>query len=273
MTVWEVLRSTGIPVAEAELLLRTVTCWPMAEAIARRGEPLPLPARRAFLRLARKRADGTPLQHLTGRVEFFGTPLAAGPEALVPRGDTETLVEAAGDMLAGRRHPLAADVGCGSGAIAVALAERVPSARLVAVERAPQALRLAQENIRARKLAGRIRLLAGDLLTALHPETCDLVAANLPYVADAEFAELPAEVRDHEPRDALAGGPDGLEPLRRLVPAALRVLKTGCRLLAEIGAGQAGAAGDILAGAGFRDIRTRPDLAGIPRVITGASGR
>ncbi len=275
MTVQEALRNAGVPAADAELLLRTITGWSVAEGIARRGDLLPLPTRRALRRLVRARAAGAPLQHLTGRVEFYGVPLAASPEALIPRQDTETLVEAAVEALAeARRPPLAVDAGCGGGAIAAALAEAVPAARIVAVERAPRALRLARENVQARgKLAGRIHLVAADLLTALRFATCDLIAANLPYVPTSEIAELPVEIRDHEPRDALDGGPDGLEPLRRLVPAAFRALKPNRRLVAEIGAGQAGRAAALLADAGFQDIRTRPDLAGIPRVVTGASRR
>ncbi len=265
MTVWEALRAAGIPSDEAELLLRTVTGWTAAEAVARRGEPLPAPALRAFSRLCQTRASGVPVQHLGGRVDFYGTRLATSPEALIPRPDTETLVEAALPRL-DTPDPLAADIGCGSGAVAIALATR---ARVVAVERSPRALRLARENIRALGLENRVRLVAGDLMTAFRPGVFDLVAANLPYVAEPDFPEMAVEVREHEPREALAGGADGLDPLRRLAPQAAAALQPGKPLLAEIGAGQAEAAADILAKAGFEAIETRPDLAGIPRVVMG----
>ncbi len=264
MTVWEALRATRLPLAEAELLLGRVTGWTAAERIVRRGDALAVAQRRALGRLARARARGTPIQHLTGAQEFFGVPLAAGPEALIPRADTETLVEAALERLDG--PGLAADVGCGGGAVAIALAER-SEACVLAVETAPRALRLARENVRNR----RVLLVAGDLLTAVRPATLDLVAANLPYVPSARIAGLPAEIRDREPRNALDGGPDGLRPLARLAPLALGALKPGRPLLAEIGAGQAAAAAEILGEAGFQDVVSRPDIAGIPRVVAGVS--
>ena len=204
-----------------------------------------------------------------GEVEFFGLTLTVGPEALIPRPDTETLVEAALARFAGNGPApfRIADVGCGTGAIALALASRLRAVRVVAVERARGALALAAGNVRRSNLESRVRLVAGDLLTPLASRSLDGVVANLPYIPDREIARLEPEVRDHEPREALAGGPDGLEPLRRLAPMAARVVRPGGQLLVEIGAGQQGAATWIVAGAGFGLVESVPDLQGIPRVL------
>ena len=225
--------------------------------------------RDSFDALIAERAARRPLQHLVGEVEFFGLTLKVGPEALIPRPDTETLVEAA-LLRFERRGPAPcriADVGCGTGAIALALASRLPAARVFAVENAPGALGLAAANIRRYNLGSRVRLVRGDLLADFDPGTLDGVVANLPYIPDAEIAALEPEVRDHEPRDALAGGPDGLDPLRRLAPMAARALRPGGHVLVEIGAGQRGAATGILMDAGFDPVESIPDLQGIPRVL------
>ena len=259
------------PEFDAGLLLRAAAGWSAAELIARSGDRLPAAAMDSFDRLIDARAARRPLQHLVGEVEFFGLTLAVGPEALIPRPDTETLVEAALARFSKRSPaPLRiADVGCGSGAIALALASRLPAACIFAIDNAPGALELAAANIRRCGLGPRVRLVDGDLLADFDPGTLDGVVANLPYVPDAEIDTLEPEVRDHEPRSALAGGPDGLDPLRRLAPMAATVLRPGGVLLIELGAGQAEEAGRLLRKAGFGGLETRADLAGIPRVLTG----
>ena len=257
------LAAAGVrsPEFDAGLLLRTVAGWSAAELAARTGDPLAPAAEESFESLIRQRAARRPLQHLVGEVEFFGLMLAVGPEALIPRPDTETLVEAA---LA--RNPLAvADVGCGSGAVALALASRLPNARVFALDDSVPALALAARNTRETGLA--VRIAASDLLTAFGGGTLDAVVANLPYIPDDEIARLEPEVRDHEPRAALAGGPDGLDPLRRLAGMAARVLRPGGEILVEIGAGQQEPATAILEAAGFHPVGAYPDLAGIPRVL------
>ena len=225
--------------------------------------------RDSFDALIAERAARRPLQHLVGEIEFFGLTLKVGPEALIPRPDTETLVEAA--LLRFERSGPApyriADVGCGTGAIALALASRLPAARVFAVENAPGALELAAANIRRCNLGSRVRLVRGDLLADFGSGTLDGVVANLPYIPDAEIAGLEPEVREHEPREALAGGPDGLDPLRRLAPMAARAVRPGGRVLVEIGAGQQDAATGILTDAGLGHVESLPDLKGIPRVL------
>ena len=225
--------------------------------------------RDSFDGLIAERATRRPLQHLVGEVEFFGLTLTVGPEALIPRPDTETLVEAAlARFPETSPAPLRiADVGCGSGAIALALASRLPSACVFAIDNAPGALELAAVNIRGCNLESRVRLVRGDLLADFDPGTLDGVVANLPYIPDAELDRLEPEVRDHEPRDALAGGPDGLDPLRRLAPMAAGAVRPGGQVLVEIGAGQQGAAAGVLMDAGFGRVESVPDLQGIPRVL------
>ena len=232
-------------------------------------DPLPAAAKASFDALVAERAARRPLQHLVGEVEFFGLTLTVGPGALIPRPDTETLVEAALVRFAANGPaPLwIADVGCGTGAIALALASRLPAVQVVALDSARAALALAARNVKRSELESRVRLVAGDLLTPLASGSLDGVVANLPYVPDAGIDGLEPEVRDHEPRDALAGGPDGLDPLRRLAPMAARAVRPGGRVLVEIGAGQQGAATRILADAGFRPVESIPDLQGIPRVL------
>ena len=257
------------PEFDAGLLLRAAARSSAAELIARARDRLAPAVWASFDVLIAERATRRPLQHLVGEVEFFGLTLTVGPEALIPRPETETLVEATlAQFPETSPAPLRiADVGCGSGAIALALASRLPAACVFAIDNAPGALELAAANVRRHNLGPRVRLLHGDMLADFEPGTLDAVVANLPYIPDAEIDRLEPEVRDHEPRDALAGGPDGLDPLRRLAPMAARAVRPGGHVLVEIGAGQQGAAARILTDAGVGPAESIPDLQGIPRVL------
>ena len=163
-------------------------------------------------------------------------------------------------------------MGCGAGPIALALAAHLPQALVTGFDREPAALRLAARNRRANGLDNRVAIVRADLLTAARPGAFRVIAANLPYIPSAEIEALEPEVRDHEPRSALDGGRDGLDPLRRLLPGARRALEPGGRLFLEIGAGQREAATRLLSAAGFRPAAALPDLAGIPRVLAAAPG-
>ena len=224
-----------------------------------------------YRELIERRARREPLQYLLGWEDFHGLRLAVTPDVLVPRPETEGLVEWALEALAGRRDPVIADLGTGSGAIACALATALPRAEVLAVELAGGALAVASRNVRALGLSGRVRLLAGDLfapLGSLSP-SLDLVVANPPYLPSAVIASLPPEVSRHEPRAALDGGPDGLGVLRRIVAGAPAVLKLGGWLLMEIGEEQAGSLASLMAAEGFSGIRARRDLNGVERYIGG----
>jgi release factor glutamine methyltransferase len=221
--------------------------------------------------LVARRAAREPLQYLLGWEDFHGLRLAVTPEVLVPRPETEGLVQWALELLAGRPHPVIADLGTGSGAIACALAHARPAAEVLAVEASAGALAVASRNVRALGLSARVRLLAGDLFAPLGAlrASLDLVVANPPYLPSAVIPSLPPEVSRHEPRAALDGGPDGLAVLRRIVAGAPAVLKPGGWLLMEIGEEQAGPLASLMAAEGFSGIRARRDLNRVERYIGG----
>jgi release factor glutamine methyltransferase len=226
---------------------------------------------RRYLALLRRRAAGEPLQHLLGFEEFHGLRLAVSPAVLIPRPETEGLVEWAIEMLGERADGVVADVGTGSGAIACALAARVPGLRVLALDCSPAALAVAADNVRAHGLADRVHLAVGDLLVPLSERDVrvDLVVANLPYLPSALIRSLPDEVAAWEPRLALDGGPDGMALLRRLVRGVAGVLGPGGSLLLEIGEEQAGPVASLMAAEGFAGIRSRRDLNGVERYIGG----
>jgi len=221
--------------------------------------------------LVGRRAAREPLQYLLGFEDFHGLRLAVTPDVLIPRPETEGLVEWAIEALGERPSAVVADVGTGSGAIACALAARLPGLQALATDCSPAALAVAARNVRSHGLADRVRLVAGDLMEPLreHGVRLDLVVANPPYVPSAVIRSLPAEVSAWEPRLALDGGPDGMAVLRRIVASAPAVLAPGGRLLMEIGEEQAGALASVLAAQGFSEIRARRDLNGVERYIGG----
>lgn len=223
--------------------------------------------------LLARRAGGEPLAYITGHREFMGLDFAVSPEVLIPRPETELLVEKALEILKERRRPggggqVAVDVGTGSGAIAVSLAALLEGLKVYATDISPEALEVAGKNAARHGVRDRVDLLPGDLLAPLLDIPglrADLVAANLPYVPAPEIDGLMAEVRDHEPRGALDGGPDGLDHYRRLVPQARRLLRPGGNLLIEIAPDQGAALKEILGG---WEAEVFPDLAGRERLVS-----
>jgi release factor glutamine methyltransferase len=221
--------------------------------------------------LVGRRATGEPLQHLLGFEDFHGLRLAVTPDVLIPRPETEGLVEWAIEVLRERPAAAVADVGTGSGAIACALAARLPGLRVLATDCSPAALAVASRNVRSHGLSDRVRLVAGDLVEPLSGGRVrlDLVVANPPYLPSAVIRSLPAEVSAWEPRLALDGGPDGMAVLRRVIASVPAVLAPGGSLLMEIGEEQAGPLACLLAARGFSGIRSRRDLNGVERCIGG----
>jgi release factor glutamine methyltransferase len=216
----------------------------------------------------RRRLAGEPVAYITGEREFWSLTLSVDRAVLVPRPETELLVEVALELCRGLERPTFVDVGTGSGAIAIALGHTLPAARLVAIDREAAAIEVAARN--AARHAVTLTLLAGDLLDPLPPgEQPDLLLSNLPYVPSAELAGLAPEVRDWEPRTALDGGADGLALIRRLVPQASRRLPAGAALALEVGAGQAGAVRTLFEEHGFLAVEVRRDLAQLERVVVG----
>jgi release factor glutamine methyltransferase len=209
-------------------------------------------------RYLHERMQGKPTQYITGRQEFYGREFRVTPDVLIPRPETEHLVEAALERAAGN----VVDVGTGSGAIAITLALETGS-RVFATDISEAAVRVAAGN--ARRLESPIHFAVCDLGSALAPGCFDLVVSNPPYVPDAGSENIQREVREHEPRVALFGGSDGLDVYRRLIPDAQRLLKTGGWLVMEIGWLASDSVGGMLGE--WKDVETKADLAGIPRVL------
>jgi release factor glutamine methyltransferase len=250
--------------ADAELLLLHLLGKDKAWLMAHRDEELAANKAVTYTQLLERRRAGEPIQYITGETEFYGLPFRVTRDVLIPRPETEHLVEKTLALAAGLREPSIVDVGTGSGCIAVALANKLPQARITAIDLSAAALAAAKENAQRNRAA--IRFLQGDLLAPVAGEHFDLVVSNPPYVPNADRASLSVEVRDFEPAMALFAGDDGLEVYRSLIPAAFDALNPGGYILLEIGYSQSPAIADLLARSGFAQVEFVPDLQGIPRV-------
>ena len=257
---------------EADLLWGEAAGLDRARVLAAAREPPDPGARPPFEALLRRRMAREPLAYVLGRREFHGLTFEVGPGVLIPRPETETLVEAA--LAAARAHPRArrlvrvADVGTGCGAVAIAVARRLPAARVLATDASTEALAWAGRNRARLGPADRVVLLAGDLLEPI-AEPLDVVAANLPYVPTEEYERLPPEIRAGEPRMAVDGGEDGMEPVRRLAEQLPAHVADGpAAVLLELGGGQSAVAADLVTSAlGGGDASVHRDLAGNRRVL------
>ncbi len=216
--------------------------------------------------LLRRRASGEPLQHLLGTVEFHGREFRCDARALVPRPETERLVELVLERIPVDAGWTVADVGTGSGVIAVTLAAERVAARLVATDLFPDALALARENALKLEVAGRVEFVETDLLTSVDAGPFDAMIANLPYIPSAEIATLGREVQ-RDPVQALDGGADGLDLVARLASEALPRLRPGGFIALEIGHDQSDRVQKLLADAGWRGITTAPDYQQISRFV------
>ena len=218
-----------------------------------------------FERLVARRMTHEPVQYITGEQEFFGLPLRVTPAVLIPRPETEHLVEAVLAELDCSATLSIVDIGTGSGAIAITLADRLPSARIIATDISPAALELAAENAVRNRVAERIRFVESDLLGAIASDApFDLIVSNPPYVAFADGIDLHPQVRDFEPATALFATGNGLDIYRRLIPQADASLKVNGLLAVEIGQGQHTAVAELLSG--WDSVRFVLDLQQIPRV-------
>lgn len=221
-----------------------------------------------YRELVKRRLAGEPVAYLTGHQEFWSTPLAVDARVLVPRRDTETLVEVVLDQVDRSAALVIADIGTGSGAIALALARELPRAQVVATDRSAEALAVARANADRLQLSDRVSFREGDLFAALAAgEHFDVIAANPPYIASAEIERLSPEVR-REPRAALDGGPDGLDVLRRLVAGvAAHLVAPGGLVALEHGFDQGAQVRALIDATGaFQPAATRSDMGGQPRV-------
>ena len=251
----------------------------LAWLIAHEGETLAPGAAATFCDLVARRRAGEPIQHITGEAEFYGLPFHVNRDVLIPRPETELLVEKAFASAEGLRQSGGSaspriselriiDVGTGSGAIAVALAHALPFAKITATDISLAALVVAKANAARNSVADRVRFLEADLLDPVAGEQFDIIVSNPPYVPESDRNTLDEEVRNYEPALALFAGKDGLDLYRRLIPAAFGALVPGGYVLLEIGYGQQEAVQALLAGAGFKNIVFIDDLQNIPRVAT-----
>jgi release factor glutamine methyltransferase len=225
----------------------------------------------AYRACIKRRLEGEPNQYITGLQEFWSLPFRVSPDVLIPRPETEVLVEAVLEFLDKADSDLdILDLGTGSGAIAIALARELPAARIVATDLSMAALDLAQENARSHQVDERIFLVRADMFAALPGDSQKFkaVVTNPPYVSDAEMLELPREIRDFEPHHALEGGPDGLAAIRHIIAVAPTVLSQAGALCMEMGAGQAeSVSGLVLESQEYRNFHIRKDYSGLDRVL------
>jgi release factor glutamine methyltransferase len=261
----DALRAAGVdePRLDAELLLAEATGWERARMAANPEEEIPPAATRRFAEMVRRRLRREPVAYILGRRGFRRLELGVDPRVLIPRPETELLVELALEL----RPRSVLDVGTGSGAVALAIAAELPDCAVSATDTSPPALAVARDNAERLGLAARVEFHEGTLPPS--GEEFDLVVANLPYVAEGDWRGLQREVTEWEPREALLAGPDGLDAMRAVVPALAGVTDT---LALEIGEGQAAAVAELLDAAGFSATESRPDLAGIARLAIGRKG-
>lgn len=275
MVVWAttLLESSGVesPRLDAECLLAFLLGRDRLHLYAAAEERMPPPVFEVYRALLGRRQAREPLAYLTRTKEFWSLSFAVTPAVLIPRPETETLVETALARLGELQAPVIADIGTGSGAIAVAVAKALPDSRLYATEILSRALDVARENAARHGVLERITFVHGDLVEPLLclglAHHCDLMVSNPPYVATRELAGLPAEVR-YEPREALDGGADGLDVHRQLINGASTLLRPGGWLALEMAPGQGPSLSRLLQEQGaFGDIEVTPDLSGRERVI------
>jgi release factor glutamine methyltransferase len=265
------LETAGIPPPEAaldaELLARHVLGWDRAALVARRREPPPPEFQASFDTHVARRATREPVAYILGEREFWGLPFEVTPDVLIPRPETELIVEEALVAFGGGIPPATViDVCTGSGCLAITLAREFGGADVIATDISEAALGVAQRNARRHHVAARIDFRSADLLDDITVRA-DLIVSNPPYVAGRDAASLPPEVRDHEPHVALFAGEDGLEVYRRLLPAARQRLTRTGRLVVEIGQHQSDAVAEIAEAARLRLDHTRQDLQGITRTM------
>jgi release factor glutamine methyltransferase len=250
---------------DAELLLMHALGVTRASLLANPQRDLSREEETRFSAMIAERATGKPIQHITGTQEFFGLAFTVDQDVLIPRPETEHLVEAVIARLPKDRAVKIADVGTGSGAIAVALTHAVPLAQVTALDISRVALDVAARNAKTHGVESRVKFLESDLLTACAGEVFDVIVSNPPYIADGELESLEAQVREFEPGLALFAGSTGYELYERLIPQAWSGLREGGLLAMEIGFGQSARLVELLHA--WKSVEFVNDLQGIPRVV------
>lgn len=270
-TPWLSRKGSESAKADAEILLAHALRVRRIDLFLQFDKPVTSSEQDAFRELIRRRATGEPVAYLVGKKGFWDFEVEVGPAVLVPRPETETLVELAlarGGVAREEGATRILDVGTGSGCIAIALARGLPDAEVIAIDRSADALALAARNVAA-LCPGRVRLLEGDAFAPVAGERFDLVVSNPPYIPEGDLASLARDVREFEPRGALSPGPDGLALVRAWSRAAVEHLSPGGWCAFEIGIGQGDAAAAAFRDAGLTDVSLADDLGGVPRVASG----
>lgn len=269
-----VLAAAGVdaPEWDAERLLRHVLGWDRAALLANPGHVVPGPEAERFGALVQRRASREPLQYILGTQAFWKHDFLVTPAVLIPRPETELLVEVALDLVRDAEAPLIVDVGTGSGCIALSIAAEREDAEVHATDVSGPALHVARRNARRLGLEGRVTFHEGQLLEPVGGLEVQLVVSNPPYVDPSERDSLAPEVRDHEPHLALFPPGDALAVYRRLVPAAARALRRGGALAVEISPALSEGVTALFRDAGFLEPSVHGDLAGRPRVVRARLG-
>lgn len=262
---------------DAELLLAMALDQERAYLIAHAGDPVSPAEEKCYLDLVEKRAQGVPLQYIRGRQEFWGRDFVVTPDVLIPRPETELIVEHALRLFTGwmrkedNRSLGIADIGCGSGCLAVTLAAELQGARVFATDISASAIEVARTNAERNGVAGKIEFLVGDLgaplLEKCGPESFDLLVCNPPYGAESKADLFEPEVIGFEPHEALFGGFEGTETIQRLMPQVHELLAPNGVFLMEMGIGQSRFIGTALFGRGWSQPEVYADLQGIPRCL------
>ncbi len=270
VTVGGALVQSGLVPIDAQVLLAFALEKDRAWLIAHRGDVLPRAQIDAFMALAKRRRDGEPVAYLTGLREFWGLALRITSDVLIPRPETETLVELALEWLPHEGAPQVLDLGTGSGAIALAIASERPNARLLATDASTAALDVARDNAQ-RLVLRNVEFMRAHWYDGVPAEGWNMIVANPPYVAAGDMHLAEGDLR-FEPAGALASGADGLTALREIIDGAPAHLALGGMLAVEHGYDQSQAVQELLRVAGFGALVVRRDLAGVPRVAAGTFG-
>lgn len=262
------------PRRSAEWLLSSATGLSRVELYAYHDRPLTPDERERYRTLVARRAEGMPLQYVTGEMPFRHLVVHVEPGVFIPRPETEVLVDVVLERIATIPEPVVVDLCTGSGCVAVSIASEHPGARIWAVDVGERAVSAAGRNALHAKVSDRVQVLHGDLFDPLPHEllgTIDFIVSNPPYIPSADLPDLPAEVLGFEPGEALDGGPDGLDTFRRIVEAAERWLAPGGCLAVELDSGRVNDAAGLL-GSRFEGVTVRKDLTGRDRIVFGRKG-
>ena len=259
--------STGLATLDAEVLARQVLGWDRARFLTDRNEAATSGFLLRYEPLVARRERREPVSYILGTREFWGLPFEVGPDVLIPRHETEFIIEEALALVARDSHPVIADVGTGSGCIGISLAREIPGARVIATDLSPHALEVARRNAVRHDVSERITFVETSFLDGID-EGVDLIVSNPPYVPSVSRPGLIPEVRDYEPSVALFGGEDGLAGLRSVLDASASKLAPGGWLVMEFGCGQDDCVTDLVRSASGLDlVKIRHDMQDIPRTV------